>query len=444
MLRDLLTRLQTGAESSRALVEDALARADGGAAAHVFTLRLDEVAHAQAEAADLMRAAGVRAPLLGVPITIKDNFDLAGHATTAGSRLLRSEAPATSDAPVVARLKQAGAIVLGRTNMTEFAFSGLGLNPHYGTPVNPAFADALHIPGGSSSGAAVSVALGIGSAALGTDTGGSIRIPAAFCGLVGFKPTAAAVSTHGVLPLSTTLDSVGVIARSVADCATVFDVVREAPRATRNALPPHRLRLGVVEETYVRADAEPAVEKAFAEALARLAAAGMSVEPIAIPELAAIPAMMKHGTLPGAEAYAWHEPWLAARREGDYDPRVVSRIKAGGAMSAAAYIRLLEQRRWLIDAVASRAAGLDALLWPTVPFIAPTIASLEADDAAYQAANLLALRNSTVVNLIDGCAVSLPCPTVGAPVGLTVAALRGRDDHLLSVAATIESILGAA
>lgn len=428
--------------ASRSGIDRALMRADAADAASVFTLRLDSEARAFAEAADARRAARSRAPFLGVPVTVKDNFDLMGHATTAGSTLLADAPRARKDAPVVERLRRAGFVVLGRTNMTEFAFSGLGLNPHFGTPLNPAFPGEQRIPGGSSSGAAVSVALGIAPVAIGTDTGGSIRIPAALCGLTGFKPSADAITRAGVLPLSTTLDTVGVIAGSVGDCAAVFDVIRDRSGLPRPSIPSRRLRLGLVQ-TYVQDGVAPEVERAMGAAVSAIEAGGGLIERIELPELAEIPAMMQEATFAAAEAFAWHEPFLSAGRAGEYDPRVVARIRAGQGMTAASYIRLLARRRAFIDTIAAQIAGLDALLWPTVPFVAPTIASL-ADDAAYHAANALALRNSTVANLLDGCAISIPCPGGGPPVGLTLAALHGRDDHLLGVATSVQSHLKGA
>lgn len=425
------------ATASQSRVNEALLRADATDAAHVFTLRLDEEARAFAEAADAARKARSRAPYLGTPVTVKDNFDLAGHATTAGSTLLRDAPAAKADAPVVTRLRNAGCIVLGRTNMTEFAFSGLGLNPHYGTPLNPAFPGERRIPGGSSSGAAVSVALGIVPVAIGTDTGGSIRIPAAFCGLTGFKPTANMVTREGVLPLSDTLDSVGVIAKCAASCAAFFDVIRDVPGLRRPAWPAHRIRIGLVTN-YVTQNVSAEVSDGIARSIEILERAGVLVERIEIPELDSIPDMMREASFAAAEAYAWHEPLLG--RGSEYDPRVRVRIEAGKLMLLPAYRRLHERRRALIAAVNDRIAGLDALAWPTVPFVAPAVESLEADDA-YHSANGLALRNSTVVNLIDGCAISIPCPVDGAPVGLTLASSSGRDDMLLSIATTIQSLI---
>jgi len=422
--------------ASRTAIDEALSRADAPEAKAVFTLRLDDDARRNAAA-----AACSHGRFAGVPITVKDNFDLAGYPTTAGSKFLASAAPAGKDAPVIARLRQAGFVILGRTNMTEFAFSGLGLNPHYGTPVNPAFPGEQRIPGGSSSGAAVSVALGIVPVAIGTDTGGSIRIPAALCGLTGFKPTAESVTREGVLPLSTTLDGVGVIARSVAECAAVFDVIRDVPGSPRGDIAAGDIRLGIVT-TYVQDDVEPYVALVTQAAIDRLEAAGIRIERIAIPELADIPAMMRDATFPAVEAAGWHASLLVDHAE-DYDPRVLVRIRAGQIMAPAAYARLCDQREGLIEAVTARAAGFDALVWPTVPFAAPTMASL-ADDGAYHAANGRSLRNSTVANLIDGCAISIPCPTQAAPVGMTLAALHGRDDHLLRVATSLQSILEGA
>jgi aspartyl-tRNA(Asn)/glutamyl-tRNA(Gln) amidotransferase subunit A len=424
-------------------VERALDGIRSEGAKDMMILRLDETARHAGDAADALRRSGSAAPLLGTLVTIKDNFDLADHATTAGSTLLADAAPAQSDAVAVERLRRAGCIILGRTNMTEFAFSGLGLNPHYGTPANPAFPREYRTPGGSSSGAAVSVALGIVPVALGTDTGGSIRIPAAFCGLVGFKPSATAISREGVLPLSTTLDTIGVIGRKVADCAAMFDVLRDVPAhgpsRGRASLPARRIRIGLVEN-YVTNDVSPEVAQGFDKAIALLERAGISIEPILLPELDELPATSRLANFSAVESYGWHEPYLAAGAAPRYDPRVLARIMPGADTPAPAYATLIARRQAMIRSVAARIAGLDALLWPTVPVVAPTMASL-ATDEAYHATNLLVLRNPAVVNFLDGCAISLPCPVEGAPVGLSLAALNGQDDHLLSVAACAAEIL---
>lgn len=435
----LATALRDGMETAAGLVAHAIERADMPAAAGVFTLRLDADARRAAVAADHSRRSGGLAPFLGVPITIKDNIALAGHPTTAGSRVLAGAPLAAEDAAVVTRLRKAGFIVLGRTNMTEFAFSGLGLNPHFGTPLNPAFADAEHIPGGSTSGGAVSVALGIVAATIGTDTGGSVRIPAAFCGLVGFKPTASAVPSEGVLPLSASLDAVGVIASRVADCRMVFDVIRQDE--PRLAPPGDDLRIGVVSN-YVMQGLNPGVQDAFEAGIARMAAAGAHIERIEIPILDTIPEMMRGGTLPAAEAFAWHRQHLPHTSDADYDPRVISRIKPGGAITPASYEALLGRRREIIAAFEAAADRFDALAWPTVPMTAPAIEAF-AEDEAYYRLNALVLRNSTVVNLADGCAISLPLPTDEAPVGITLAAAGGRDDALLAAALQVEATLSS-
>jgi aspartyl-tRNA(Asn)/glutamyl-tRNA(Gln) amidotransferase subunit A len=427
-----VTALATGLTSARALVE-AIAADETPA---LFTVKLDEQAVADAAMADNARAAGDSRPLLGVPITIKDNFDLAGMPTTAGSRMLRDAAPAVRDAEAVRRLKAAGCVVVGRTNMTEFAFSGLGLNPHFGTPINPRFADEPHIVGGSSSGAALSVACGIVPAALGTDTGGSIRIPAALCGLTGYKPTASAVSRDGILPLSTTLDTVGIIAHTVSDCARLFDVLRTDEAEVRRA---RYTRLGVIDNL-VWDDVDSSVRDATDQAIERLKDAGFAVTRVRLAALNDIADVMSGGTIPAAEAWAWHRAYLADGRHHEYDPRVVARIAAGEAIDETSFDRLITWRKSFVAAFAKASGVFDSLLWPTVPIAAPRIADIVDDDAAYWRANALMLRNSTIANLADACAISIPCGAT-PPVGLTLAATGGQDDHLLATAAAVEATL---
>ena len=440
-LEVLTAALAEGATTSQALVEDSIARSDSKAATDTFIVRLDAAARAEAKEADRRRAGGSAAPFTGIPITIKDNFDLKGLPTTAGSKILAFAVPAAADAPAVRKLREAGFVILGRTNMTEFAFSGLGLNPHYGTPLNPAFTDP-RIPGGSSSGAAVSVALGIAPAAIGTDTGGSVRIPAALCGLVGFKPSADSVSRENVLPLSTTLDTVGVVAQTVADCRAVYGVMR-TDRPTQAAAPTRRI--GIVTN-FVMNGVQPEVETAFTEAAQKLSAAGYEVTRIEVPIFNEIPEINKGGSIAMAEAFAWHQKHLPAAPDSAYDPRVISRIRPGGKITEAAFKVLLARRADIIAAFAQAAAGFDALAWPTVPVIAPTIKELALDDD-YHRINGLILRNPTVINLADGCAISLPCPRPslqrGPPVGFMLARPHGEDDTLLSVAAAVEKIFAA-
>lgn len=432
--------LRQARTTSEELVEDCLARiadprGEGGRA----YLEVDaDRARAAARAMDALRRAGAEpTPLAGVPVSIKDLFDVRGQVTRAGSRVLAG-APADDDAAAVASWRRAGLVILGRSNMTEFAYSGLGMNPHHGTPANPWDRERVRIPGGSSSGAAVSVADGMAHGALGSDTGGSCRIPAALCGLVGYKPTQASVSRAGMVPLSSTLDSVGVIGRTVNCCALLYALLRDRPPVPPAPLerPP---RLAVVRN-YVTADVEPAVGAAFDRALDRLGAAGAVVADIELPELDGLVDLSAGGGFPAAEAFAWHHDVIAAREQ-DYDPRVLVRIRRGESQTAKDLILLRERRDALIAGVRPRLEGLDAFLCPTVPLVAPPLSALD-DDEEYARVNLLMLRNPTVVNMIDGCAASVPMHRPGEPpAGLMVAGLGGTDETVLRVAAWIEGQL---
>lgn len=433
----LAEELSSGARTAVALARLAFRLAEEDRA--IFTLRDEPAALSQAAEADRLRAAGDPRPLLGVPVTVKDNFDLAGQVTTAGSVLLAGAAPAATDAEAVARLRKAGMVVLGRTGMTEFAFSGLGLNPHYGTPLNPAYPDERRIAGGSSSGAAASVVRGLVPAALGTDTGGSIRVPAAFCGLVGFKPTAKEVPQEGVLPLSTTLDSVGVVATSVADCRRIFELIRDG-RGVETAPVDRPIHLGVVSN-YVREDEDPEVGQAFSAALVKLAVGGVRLSTIEVAALETISLIAPRASFSAVEAAAWHRAHLFAGRSTSYDPRVLARILPGTDIDAAEVAAMVARRADFVAALAAAGAPFDALVWPTVPMLAPLLDDL-VDDARYHAANVRALRNPSIVNLADGCAISLPCHKAGAPpVGLTLAGPGSTDDHLLDVALAVEAVL---
>ena len=442
-LLTLAAELAARKTTSQALVEDALTRIAiaSGEGARVFMRTHRESALAEARASDTLRAHGlVPSPLAGIPVSVKDLFDVAGDITRAGSKALADDAPANADATVIRRLRQAGAIIVGRTNMVEFAFSGLGLNPHYGTPKNPWDRTTGRIPGGSSSGAAVSVSDGMAAMGLGTDTGGSVRIPAALCGLTGFKPTARRIPKDGTFPLSTTLDSIGPIATSVACCALVDSILAgDAPQVLQ-ALPLKGLRLGVVQD-YVLEGLDGAVADAFGKALAKLSQAGASVTDVRFEALQGMPQLNQKGGLVVAEAHAIHRE-LIARRKADYDPRVASRILRGADMSAADYIDLLAQRAAMIAQSARLAAPYDALLMPTVAMVAPAIAPLEADDQLYGKTNLALLRNPSVVNFLDACALSIPCHQPGqGPVGLMVVGQSGEDRRLLAVGLALESAL---
>jgi aspartyl-tRNA(Asn)/glutamyl-tRNA(Gln) amidotransferase subunit A len=441
-LSELARLLASGKTTAAALVEACLAEIEraGDNGGSAFIAVAAENALAAARAQDGLRAAGAApSPLAGIPISVKDLFDLAGERTRAGSAVLDDAPPASADAPAIARLRQAGLVVIGRSNMTEFAYSGLGLNPHYGTPASVWSEGGPRAPGGSSSGAAISVARGMAHAGIGTDTGGSCRIPAAFNGLAGFKPTARRVPTEGAIPLSTTLDSVGPLARTARCCALLDGILsgeglREpAPMALTG------LRLAV-PTTIVLDDLDRPVAEAFEAALGRLSRAGALVTRMAVPEFAEIGPLNAKGGLSAAESLAWHRP-LVAKAKDRYDPRVLARILRGKEQDAADYVDLVAGRRALIARISARLAGFDALVMPTTAIVPPRIADL-AGDEAYNRANMLALRNPSFINMIDGCAASIPASEPGAaPVGLTVAGLAGSDSRILSIAAAAEAVV---
>ncbi|MCM2251883.1 MAG: amidase [Ramlibacter sp.] len=405
------------------------------------------------EARDAARNPGLAArPLAGLAISVKDLFDVAGQVTAAASLALADAPPVTLDSPAVARLKAAGAVVLGRTNMSEFAFSGVGTNPHFGTPANPADTAVARIPGGSSSGAAVSVASGAAFVGLGSDTGGSIRIPAALCGIVGFKNTAALTPREGALPLSTTLDTVCAMTRSVRDAILAHEILA-ARQVTRSPLPIAAWRLAVVR-TNMLDGMDATVGGAFDRTLGRLRAAGARIEEIALPDIADLATIQASGGFAAAESYAWHARLLA--RQGErYDPRVRTRIERGAAMKAHEYIDLVRARADWIARVEAALRGFDAVLSPTVPLVAPPIAQVApagGTDAAQDAArdeeffrvNALLLRNPSVVNMLDGCAISIPCHVPGElPVGLMIWHGALRDDTVLNIALQAQIVLAA-
>ena len=436
----LAADLAAGRTTSRALIDEALARiaAPAGEGARTFTMVYADKARAAAEAQDKLRGAGyVTSPLAGLPVSIKDLFDVAGEVTLAGSTALDDRPPATEDAPIVARLKAAGAVIVGKTNMTEFAFSGVGINPHYGTPGNPY--NRAHVPGGSSAGAPVSVADGQAIVAIGTDTGGSVRIPAALCGVVGFKPTARRVSRDGAIPLSTTLDSIGPLANSVACCAITDAVMAGDEPVAPEPAPVAGMRLAV-PQTFMLDDLAPEVASAFEAACSALSRAGAHITNLPLTELGEYLALSDRGLLVNSEAFAWHEE-LLARRGNEYDPRVRSRIEFGRPISAAAYIRLCAARADWIKRVAARTADFDALLMPTVAITAPPISAF-ADDREFWRLNGLILRNTAVINFLDRCAATLPIQPPGtAPVGLMIVGEHGGDRRLLAIAGGIEATL---
>lgn len=441
-ITDLAVKLEAGEITSRELIERCLERIEDpeGEGGRCFVKVSAGQARAAADAVDRGRRVGlVASPYAGIPVSVKDLFDMAGEPTPAGSLALGHAAPATRDAPAVARLRAAGMVVVGRTNMTEFAYSGLGVNPHFGTPRNPFDRETGRIPGGSSSGAAISVTDGMAAVGLGTDTGGSCRIPAALTGIVGFKPTARRVPRDGTLPLSPTLDSVGSLATGVADCAIVDAILSGRPPARPAAFQVRGLRLAV-PQTLVLEGMDDIVAATFGRAVSALARAGAHVVDIALPELAELPAINAAGGFAAAEAYAWHRR-LMGEKGHLYDPRVKVRIEKGAAQSAADYIDLCASRRDFNRRVGLACAPFDALLMPTVPRIAPSLAEVEAEDD-YGRLNLLMLRNPSVVNFLDGCAVSVPCHAPDAPpVGLMVSGLHDGDERVLAIAQAIEDLL---
>src|SRR5450432_933326 len=445
-LTDARRRILDRSTSAADCVQRSIAAAAAPPNARAFLSTSFEVARAAAAAADRAVAAGRDpGPLAGLAVSIKDLFDVAGQVTGAASKILADAAPAAVDAPAVARLRAAGAAFVARTNMSEFAFSAIGINPHHGTPVNAATLahdPAPRAPGGSTSGGATSVASGAAWAALGSDTGGSIRIPAALQGLVGFKGTARLVPTEGALPLSTTLDTVSAITRSVRDAVVLHEVL--ADRRVALAGRPIAAFRFAVPRTLMLDDLDPTVARAFERALATLAAAGARVETIDLPLLNEVATINATGGFSAAESWTWHRR-LLDEHEAGYDPRVALRIRRGATMSAADYIDLVAARRAWIVRMQAAIAPYDALLSPTVPIVAPALAPLVADDAAFFAVNGLLLRNPAVVNFLDGCALSLPCQAEGElPVGLMLWAAALRDDAVLEAALAVESALASA
>jgi aspartyl-tRNA(Asn)/glutamyl-tRNA(Gln) amidotransferase subunit A len=441
-LATLADDLESGRITARKLVEDCIAKiADPSGEGQRTFIHVDkDAAIAAADAMDhLRKAKAAPSRFAGIPISIKDLFDIKGQVTRAGSRALDDSPPAQADATVVARLRRAGFIVIGRTNMTEFAYSGIGINPHYGTPKSAWQRSVGHVPGGSSSGAAVSVADGMAYGALGTDTGGSCRIPAAFNGIVGFKPTQRRVPLDGGVPLSFTLDSFGPLARTVSCCAIMDAVLADEPVTELRPRPIKGMRLAV--PTTVVLDAlDDAVAQTFNRALETLARQGALIERIEVPEFLDIGVMNTKGGFSAAESYAWHR-FLIASKGDVYDPRVSVRILRGEGMSAADYVDLLGARRSMITRIEKRIAPYDALVLPTTANTPPRIADL-AEDKAFTAANLLALRNCSLINMIDGCAISLPAQRESeVPVGFMLAAAGGSDRRIFELAAGMEGAI---
>ncbi len=436
-LVDTRTTLRCGQATVREEIDASIAIAEEARCASVFLKTGFETARIAVAAKGIEKL-----PLAGLAVSVKDLFDVAGQITAAGSTALLDSPPAQRDCPAVARLKAAGGILIGRTNMVEFAFSGVGTNPLFGTPANVAAIDVPRIPGGSSSGAAVSVAAGAAFIGLGSDTGGSIRIPAALNGIVGFKSTARLVPTEGALPLSTTMDTVCALTRSVRDAIVAHEVLA-ARTVTRSAAPLSAYRLAIVKPL-MQDSMDTMVSAAWQRTLALLRAAGAKVEEIALPELNELPGIQATGGFSAAESYAWHFD-LLHKKAREYDPRVLTRIQRGAAMSAKEYIDLLGARSSWIARMEKALARFDAVLSPTVPIVAPPISEVapgvERDEAFFRVNGLL-LRNTSVVNMLDGCAISIPCHVQGElPVGMMIWAGALQDDPVLNIAVQIERLL---
>jgi aspartyl-tRNA(Asn)/glutamyl-tRNA(Gln) amidotransferase subunit A len=428
--------LQAGGSDARTEIERAIEISQSLARAHVFTRTMFDEARRDAAKAN------PESRLAGLAFTSKDLFDIAGQPTPAGSIVLSHTPAAKADAVAVARLRVAGGVLTGRTNMSEFAFSGVGVNPHHGTPANVSDKATPRIPGGSSSGAAISVASGAAFIGLGSDTGGSIRIPAALNGIVGFKNTARLVPADGALPLSSTLDTVCAMTRSVRDAITAHEIL-SARRVTAGTAPLAAYKLAVVKNVFFDG-IEPAVATPFERTLKTLRAAGARIDEIELPELAELQSINATGGFSAAESHAWHR-LLLERSGAGYDPRVAQRILRGATMKAHEYIDLINARRAWITRVETALAPFDAALSPTVPITAPSIASVapgaERDDEFFRI-NALLLRNPSIVNMLDGCALSLPCHAAGElPVGLMLWHAALHDDAVLAIALQAERAL---
>jgi aspartyl-tRNA(Asn)/glutamyl-tRNA(Gln) amidotransferase subunit A len=425
--------------STRDRLEAILARPATQEGNKVFLKLYREAARAEADAADRRRIAGITLGSLdGKIISIKDVFDVAGEPTTAGSVILRNATPATADAVVVRRLRQAGAVILGKTNMSEFAFDLLGRNPHYGMPGNAI--DPTRIPGGSSSGAAVSVAMGSSDIAIGSDTGGSVRVPASFNGVVGFKPTFGRVPLEGAYPLSFTLDSVGPLARSVAECQAA-DAVMAGQEVQSLVMPLAGVRVGIPRGLLLE-DLEPVVAQAYERSLRHLEAFGARLSDHQIDDLVArMREATEHGSIPSFEGAALHADWLGTETAAAVDPNVTIPFTRRLSVPSHVYIRIMRRRSELIKAMNERLFAIDVLALPTTPMTAPLIAPLLADSALADRTELHLLRNTQIANQFELTAISLPMPAMTSPAGLMLIGRGGDDQRLFAVATAVEGTL---
>ncbi|MGV2125290.1 amidase [Agrobacterium vitis] len=443
-IAQLAVLIQSGGLDPQDLAHQTLAAIRDHADQTIFTRLTPERAMQEAQAsASRIRAGCSLGPLDGIPIAWKDLFDLKGITTTAGSVVLDDQPPAVRDADVVQALASAGMVSIGHVNMSEFAFSGLGVNPHYGTPRNPHSIGEARVPGGSSSGSAVAVAAGLVPVSIGTDTGGSVRIPSAFNGIVGYKATRGRYSMRGVFPLSKSLDSLGPLCRTVQDAVWIDAAMRGLthPQVTRAALAGCRF---VVPETVFFDGVEDGVVQAFEAAIRRLEQAGAVVRRQAFPIMQQIlDVLAKHGPLVTAEAYVLHRHRLHGPDATRMDHRVATRARLGENISLSSYVELIDRREQLIAEFTGQIGADEFILTPTVAHVAPLTAPLVADDDLFVATNGKTLRNTMLGNFLDWSAVSLPCGTGDAnmPVGLQVSGPAGSDEALLGLALSVEAVV---
>jgi len=440
---NLAKLLERGDISSVELVQHYLDRIDAHADNSVFIRITDQRALEEAKASDERRAVGKTfSKWDGIPVAWKDLFDTKGDTTTAGSKIYENGDVADKDADVVRTCEQMGLVCIGKTNLSEFAYSGLGLNPHFGTPVNPASTTISLAPGGSSAGSAVAVAAGLAPISVGTDTAGSVRVPASFCGVFGFKSSQNRYSKEGVFPLSKSLDSLGTFAHSVDDLVFLDGVMRGVEPDNLRPMNTGDLKF-VVPNNVVQEGIEPAVLDQFEVFLQQLATAGADVTRQCFPVFDEVSQLFgRHGTLTVAEAATLHQELLSSEKAELMDQRVRTRMSTASDFSAQDYIMLQWERERLQEAV-GMALGNAFLLFPTVAMTAPSIIEVEASDELFAKTNLLALRNTMLGNYLGTPGVSLPIGTnnARAPIGALVSAPFGQDDRVLAAARVVEKSL---
>ena len=451
VINDVIDALNTNKITARQLVENCLAAIDDpvGEGQRAFISTYHDRARQQADMVDHARKQGWAVPkFAGIPLSVKDLFDEAGIVTTAGSIVLKDAAPASQDAIVVARLKAAGFIVIGRTNMTEFAFSGLGTNAHYGTPRSPFERDPNNpkigrVAGGSSSGSAVSISDQMAVATIGSDTGGSTRAPAAFCGIVGFKPTTDRMPGAGIFPLSTSFDAAGPMGTSVDCCAMLDSLMAGKDGNAEPPFPVKNLRLAI-PVGYLFDDLDDHVAQCFAAAIKALSAAGAIIEEMPIAPIEAMRPSNNTKSIVAAEAYALHRDRLESDAVAKYDPYIAHRLAGGQDISATDYINMFAARKKVWADVHTMTRHFDALVLPTSPALPPALDTLDSI-AAKTTINAHCLRNTSLSNYLDQPTITLPCHGAGtAPVGISLMGPRLHDRRLFAIAAGVEKILNAA